>query len=121
MLPPLNFRLRMMLLFCFVIGALMAATCGFVYSIFVSSTRAELDRYGTIALCEVPRVRSVTKRVGASVLMRTIPQPGVDLCAYTADQFDLVVHLDRTHALEPLERRSEWEAGELPETYPWGV
>ncbi|MCU1220350.1 MAG: hypothetical protein JWN42_1547 [Candidatus Angelobacter sp.] len=44
MLPPLNFRLRMMLLFCFVIGALMAGTCGFVYSIFVSSTRAELDR-----------------------------------------------------------------------------
>jgi len=44
MLPPLNFRLRMMLLFCFVIGALMAATCAFVYSIFVSSTRAELDR-----------------------------------------------------------------------------
>ncbi len=33
-----------MLLFCFVIGALMAATCAFVYSIFVSSTRAELDR-----------------------------------------------------------------------------
>ena len=44
MRPRLNFRLRMMLLFCFVIGALMAATCGFVYSIFVSSARAELDR-----------------------------------------------------------------------------
>lgn len=44
MLPPVNFRLRMMLLFCFVIGALMAATCAFVYSIFISSTRAELDR-----------------------------------------------------------------------------
>lgn len=44
MLPALNFRLRMMLLFCFVIGVLMAGTCGFVYSIFVSSTRAELDR-----------------------------------------------------------------------------
>jgi hypothetical protein len=44
MLPPLNFRLRMMLLFCFVIGALMAATCAFVYSIFVNSTRTELDR-----------------------------------------------------------------------------
>jgi signal transduction histidine kinase len=44
MLPPLNFRLRMMLLFCFVIGAMMAATCAFVYSIFISSTRAELDR-----------------------------------------------------------------------------
>jgi erythromycin esterase-like protein/predicted phosphoribosyltransferase len=41
--------------------------------------------------------------------------------ARLADQFDAVVHIDRTTALEPLERRSEWEAGELPETYPWGV
>lgn len=44
MLPPLNFRLRMMLLFCFVIGALMATTCATVYSIFVKTIRAELDR-----------------------------------------------------------------------------
>jgi two-component system, OmpR family, sensor kinase len=44
MLPPLNFRLRMMLLFCFVTGALMAATCATVYSIFVKTIRAELDQ-----------------------------------------------------------------------------
>jgi erythromycin esterase-like protein/predicted phosphoribosyltransferase len=37
------------------------------------------------------------------------------------EQFDAVVHLDETHALEPLERTSLWERGELPETYPWGV
>jgi erythromycin esterase-like protein len=36
-------------------------------------------------------------------------------------QFDAVIHLDETTALEPLERSSEWEAGELPETYPFGV
>jgi len=41
--------------------------------------------------------------------------------ARLADQFDAVIHLDRTRALEPLERTSEWEAGELPETYPWAV
>jgi hypothetical protein len=41
--------------------------------------------------------------------------------ASLADQFELVIHLDETRALEPLERTSEWEAGELPETYPWGV
>jgi signal transduction histidine kinase len=44
MLAPLNFRLRMMLLFCFVIGALMAATSATVNSIFVKAIRAELDR-----------------------------------------------------------------------------
>jgi erythromycin esterase-like protein/predicted phosphoribosyltransferase len=41
--------------------------------------------------------------------------------AKLADQFDAVIHIDETHALEPLERTSEWVAGELPETYPWGV
>jgi erythromycin esterase-like protein/predicted phosphoribosyltransferase len=41
--------------------------------------------------------------------------------ARLADQFDAVVHLDETHALEPLERTSEWETGELPETYPSGL
>jgi erythromycin esterase-like protein/predicted phosphoribosyltransferase len=41
--------------------------------------------------------------------------------ARLADQFDAVIHLDETHAVEPLERTSQWERGELPETYPWGV
>jgi erythromycin esterase-like protein/predicted phosphoribosyltransferase len=41
--------------------------------------------------------------------------------ARLADQFDAVIHLDETHALEPLQRTSQWERGELPETYPWGV
>lgn len=34
------------------------------------------------------------------------------------EQFDAIIHLDETSALEPLERTSEWERGELPETYP---
>jgi erythromycin esterase-like protein len=37
------------------------------------------------------------------------------------DQFDVVLHFDQTHALEPLDRTAQWEAGELPETYPFGV
>jgi erythromycin esterase-like protein len=41
--------------------------------------------------------------------------------ARLGQQFDAVVHLDETHAVEPLERTSAWEAGELPETYPWAV
>jgi erythromycin esterase-like protein/predicted phosphoribosyltransferase len=41
--------------------------------------------------------------------------------ARLSDQFDLVVHLDETRAVEPLETTSHWELGELPETYPWGV
>jgi erythromycin esterase-like protein len=41
--------------------------------------------------------------------------------ARLGDQFDAVIHVDETSAVEPLERTSEWEVGELPETYPWGV
>ena len=35
-----------------------------------------------------------------------------------ARQFDAVIHFDETRAVEPLERTAEWEAGDLPETYP---
>jgi erythromycin esterase-like protein len=38
--------------------------------------------------------------------------------AVPAEQFDLLIHLDKTRALEPLERESLWEEGEVPETYP---
>jgi erythromycin esterase-like protein len=41
--------------------------------------------------------------------------------ARLAGQFDAVIHLDETQALEPLERTSQWERGEFPDTYPWGV
>ena len=38
--------------------------------------------------------------------------------ARAAQQFDALVHIDSTRAVEPLERSSTWELGELPETYP---
>jgi len=41
--------------------------------------------------------------------------------ARLADQFDAVIHLDRTRALEPLEHTAHWERGEPPETFPTGV
>jgi erythromycin esterase-like protein len=41
--------------------------------------------------------------------------------ARVADQFDAVVHVDETRAVEPLERTARWEEGEVPETYPFGV
>jgi erythromycin esterase-like protein len=36
-------------------------------------------------------------------------------------QFDAMIHLDHTRALEPLERTSEWDAGEPGETFPTGL
>jgi erythromycin esterase-like protein len=41
--------------------------------------------------------------------------------ANLSEQFDAVIHFDETRAVEPLERTSTWETGEVPETFPSGV
>lgn len=38
-----------------------------------------------------------------------------------SDQFDAMIHIDQTRALEPLEPTSVWIAGQTPETYPSGL
>ncbi|WP_414710648.1 erythromycin esterase family protein [Pseudonocardia sp.] len=38
-----------------------------------------------------------------------------------AEQFDAMIHIGNTRALEPLEPTSDWIAGEVPETYPTGL
>jgi erythromycin esterase-like protein len=37
------------------------------------------------------------------------------------DQFDAVLHFDETRAVKPLESTAHWEAGEVPETFPFAV
>ncbi len=39
------------------------------------------------------------------------------VAARIREQFDAVVHIDETSAVEPLELTSMWERGELPKTY----
>jgi erythromycin esterase-like protein len=41
--------------------------------------------------------------------------------ARLAAQFDALIHIDRTRAVEPLERTAHWEVPEVPETFPTGV
>jgi len=41
--------------------------------------------------------------------------------ARLTDQFDAVLHFDRTEAVQPLDRTTGWDAGEVPETFPTGV
>jgi erythromycin esterase-like protein len=36
-------------------------------------------------------------------------------------QFDYLIHIDETRAVEPLERSALWEGGEVAETYPSGL
>jgi len=37
------------------------------------------------------------------------------------EQFDGILHYDHTRAVEPLERTTEWEMGEVEETFPSGL
>ena len=41
--------------------------------------------------------------------------------AQLTEQFDALIHIDVTRAVEPLERGTEWNEAEVPETYPSGV
>jgi hypothetical protein len=41
--------------------------------------------------------------------------------ARLAEQFELMMHVDETLAVEPFERTAECEAGAVPETFPFGV
>jgi erythromycin esterase-like protein/predicted phosphoribosyltransferase len=41
--------------------------------------------------------------------------------ARLVEQFDTVLHFDKTRAVKPLESTEEWETGELPETFPFAV
>ena len=41
--------------------------------------------------------------------------------ARVPDQFDALIHIDTTRAVEPLEPESEWRELEAPETYPFGL
>jgi erythromycin esterase-like protein len=41
--------------------------------------------------------------------------------ARVARQFDYLIHVDETRAVEPLERSAAWEAGDAAETFPSGL
>lgn len=38
-----------------------------------------------------------------------------------AGQFDAMIHIDETSALERLDKGPVWDAGEMPETFPSGI
>ena len=41
--------------------------------------------------------------------------------ARVPDQFDAVIHIDETRAVEPLEPTAGWDQGEVPVTYQFAV
>jgi erythromycin esterase-like protein len=70
-----------------------------------------------------------TARVGEVLLQRAIGviyRPQTERASHwfgaaPHDEFDAVLHIDTTTALEPLDRTARWDRGEAPETYPTGL
>ncbi|MGH3376193.1 MAG: erythromycin esterase family protein [Actinoallomurus sp.] len=73
-----------------------------------------------------PAVADVLRGTRLERAIGVVYRPGTErqshyFQARVADQFDGVIHLDETRAVEPLERTARWERGEAPETYPFAV
>lgn len=60
------------------------------------------------------------RAIGVLYLPRTERQSHY-FYAHLAQQFDFIIHIDQTRAVEPLERSAGWEVGELADTYPSGL
>jgi erythromycin esterase-like protein len=60
------------------------------------------------------------RAIGVIYRPRTEPESHY-FYAWLPRQFDAVLHFDETRAVEPLERMGEWDAGEPPVTFPFGV
>jgi erythromycin esterase-like protein len=84
-----------------------------------------LDRFqlllrGNRALAEALEQPRLQRAIGVVYL------PGTERISHyfharLPGQFDAMIHIDETHALEPLEPEAGWIAAEAPETYPSGV
>jgi erythromycin esterase-like protein len=71
----------------------------------------------TVELLRSPRLE---RAIGVIYRPRTERQSHY-FRARLADQFDAVIHIDETRAVEPLERTARWDDGEVPETFPHAV
>jgi erythromycin esterase-like protein/predicted phosphoribosyltransferase len=69
---------------------------------------------------ELLRSARLERAIGVVYRPRTERQSHY-LRARLADQFDAVIHIDETRAVEPIERTARWDEGEVPETYPFAV
>jgi erythromycin esterase-like protein len=66
------------------------------------------------------RDRKLERAIGVIYLPKT-ERMSHYFWARLRDQFDAVLHFDETRAVEPLEPTAEWDAGEVRETFPFGI
>ncbi len=84
----------------------------------------ELDR--SLLLLDDPRLAGLLKGPHLERAIGVIYRPETERYSHyfnsrLPEQFDAVIHFDETQAVQPLDPTSQWEAGEVPETYPHGV
>jgi erythromycin esterase-like protein len=72
---------------------------------------------GAPAAAEALRETRLERAIGVIYRPRTERQSHY-FQARAADQFDVLVHIDETRAVEPLEPAAAWREPEVPETYP---
>ncbi len=82
--------------------------------------RFVLPLQGNAALRPQASIRRLQRAIGVIYRPETERQSHYVLTRL-ADQFDALIHIDETQALEPLDHGPVWKSGEVPETYPSGV
>jgi erythromycin esterase-like protein len=75
---------------------------------------------GDKAVRDMLRARRLERAIGVIYRPQT-ERSSHYFAARLGDQFDAVLHVDETRALEPLDYGAEWEEAELPETFPFAV
>jgi erythromycin esterase-like protein len=83
-------------------------------------SRFLLNWRGNRALTQVLREPRLERAIGVIYRPET-ERASHYFQARLSDQLDAVLHFDETRAVESLEYTTEWEVGELPETFPFAV
>jgi erythromycin esterase-like protein len=86
----------------------------------VGEARFWLPLRGNAALAQVLREKRLQRAIGVIYLPQSERTSHYFHTRLPA-QFDAMIHIDRTRALEPLVAEPAWHAGETAETYPSGL
>ena len=84
--------------------------------------KTELPRFW-LNLRELNRATNMLKKARLQRAIGVIYAPATERWSHyfharLPEQFDVIIHLDETTALQPLEKTGTWMAGELPDTFP---
>ena len=87
--------------------------------------QADADRFllvmrGNVTLTQLTRAQRLQRAIGVIYRPETERQSHYFMTSLPG-QFDAVLHIDHSHALEPLDKGPVWVSGEMPETFPSGV